>query len=320
MNLKTTIALILLATVAGFIVLFINPFEKSAEPEQTPPWFYNVSSDDIERIEIRSQGSTVSFTKVSPGRWRFEDPEDIPVDPERWGGVPTLLSGPQSQRLLYQSVDDLAPFGLVEPTTIVDVTLDSGQVLEVRLGDETPDGAAHYSQMGGFPQIFLIDSSWGRVLSRIATEPPIPKWYILERTQRISSIEVSYEGAEVAFEKDENGWQFKDGGVIASDRWSEVLSLLDISSLLGVVEDQVNDPSSYGINDESSFISLRWKATTERGVEYTDTISFVLGDESPEDNGRFVYVDGYGIVLLLDTHWAEVLSRLAEDPPYTESS
>ncbi len=206
MKLTTTIVLVFLAVVVGVIV-YVNPFRKAPEPETSPPWFYNISSDEIQRIEVRSTEGTVSFVKKDVARWYFEDPENIPVDPDRWGGIPILLSGPQSQRLLYESVDDLEQFGLAQPPTVIAVTLDNGQVLEVRLGDETPDGTAHYAQMGGFPQLFLIDSTWSRVLSRLAKEPPLPKWYIIKNPEpgtiyeTVNQLHAATIGTEECMEK-----------------------------------------------------------------------------------------------------------------------
>jgi biotin carboxyl carrier protein len=51
------------------------------------------------------------------------------------------------------------------------------------VGDKTPDGVNHYVQFrddqqiacpGLCPQVYLIDASWGDVLGRLVTEPPVP--------------------------------------------------------------------------------------------------------------------------------------------------
>ena len=82
------------------------------------------------------------------------------------------------------------------------------------------------------------------------------------------------------------------------------------------MKDQVRDPSLYGVTEESTGISIRFKATTESGVEYNDTVALLLGGTPPEGDGIYAYADGFGVILLLDTNLAETLKRLAEDPPH----
>ncbi len=319
MKVRSTITLIVLAVVVGVIVL-VNPFKKQPEVKQDPPWFYNVTSDDISQIEITTRFSSETFIKVAPGQWHFEEPEGIPVNNERWSGIPLLLSGPQSQRILYDSIDDPDNFGLARPTAAINVSLSNQEVLTVILGDETPDGAAHYAQMKGFPQLFLIDSSWGQVLTRIVDVPPIPKWYLRAKDPSvITGVDLIVGGKQVEFRKEDDVWKFEDGSAIDEDRWQEVLPLLNGPTLFLVVEERVNDPGPWGVDENSDSISIRFKAQTERGVEYNDTATFVIGNDAPDPNEQYMYADGYGVVLILDSHWVEVLRRLGEDPPYAQS-
>ena len=308
-----------MAAIVGVLAL-LNPFESSPEPEADPPWFYNVTSDDIARIDIATRSSSESFVKIGPGQWHFRDPEGVPVDNQRWSGVPLLLSGPQSQRILFESVDDPDRFGLSQPTADIKVHLENGEILRVIMGDETPDAAAHYVQMEGFPQLFLIDSSWGRVLIRIADESPIPNWYLASKESSVfTGVDVRVGGEETKFRKNEEGWQFEDGSALSQVRWDEVLPLLNGPPVFQVVEERVQDPRPYGISEESDSVSIRFKAETERGVEYNDQATFLVGDDSSEPDGKYVYVDGQGLVLLFDPNWVRVMTQLGADPPYAQS-
>lgn len=320
MRLRVTVVLVVFAAIVG-ILAWVNPFEKQPEPKKDPPWFYNVTSDEIQTIQLTTQQNSETFSKKGTG-WYFEDPVGIPVDINRWGGVPLLVSGPQSQRLLYESIDDPKRFGLDIPSLIIKVTLADGQVLTVIMGDETPDQVAHYAQMEGFPQLFLIDNSWGQVLARIADEPPLPKWYILRNTQRISGLELIQKDVDIEFTKDDQkGWVFKDGFAIDQQRWDEVLPLLvQGPTTMDIVEERVEDPTPYGVAQDSPVITLKFKATTENGVGYNDSVSLILGNKSADGLSQEVYVDGMGIVLRLNTSWTEILHNLALEPPYAAGS
>jgi len=318
MRLKATVTLIFIGALVGILAL-VNPFKQAPEVKPDPPWFYNVTSEDIERITIKTRLNEEDFIKQSAASWHFSEPAGIPVDLNRWSGIPLLLSGPQSQRILYESVDDLEKFGLLDPTANVTVYLNNGEMLNVILGDETPDGAAHYAKMQGFPQLFLIDSSWGQVLIRIVDVPPIPKWYLnVKDPSDFTGIDIIINDKKIEVRKKENKWQFEDGSDIEETRWQEILPLISGPSYYKLVEDRVMDPTSYGIGDDSASISIRWRSASERGVEFNDSVSFVLGNESPE--GQYIYVDGYGVVLFLDPDWIRIMKQLGVDPPYDQAS
>ena len=114
---------------------------------------------------------------------------------------------------MYESVDDPEKFGLLDPTANVTVYLNNDDTLRVILGDETPDGAAHYAQMEGFPQLFLIDSSWGRVLIKIVDSPPIPKWYLkVKDPSDFTGVDIITDDQKIEIRKKENEWKDAKSG------------------------------------------------------------------------------------------------------------
>ncbi len=95
------------------------------------------------------------------------------MDLDRWGGIPLLVTGPRSSRVLEERIDDPAAYGLESPQTVVEVSLEDGRQIAVHLGDVTPDGNGNYAQLVGFPTLFIVNVSWGEVLNRLVLEPPI---------------------------------------------------------------------------------------------------------------------------------------------------
>ena len=110
MNSKVTAGLVVTALLASWIffdtargsekifVLVPNPFAAEEAPEEKPPWFYQVSMDDIVDIGVRHRGDEVAFYRTEQNWWSFVDPPKIPPDLRRWGGIVLLLSGPQTRR------------------------------------------------------------------------------------------------------------------------------------------------------------------------------------------------------------------------------
>ncbi|MCZ6788924.1 MAG: DUF4340 domain-containing protein [Chloroflexi bacterium] len=175
MNFRITFVLAVLAVVVGGYVVFFE-LQKTTERETQPLWFYNVHDDDIRRISVTHQDETLAFIKGTGEefQWFFDDGTDTEVDLDRWGGIPLLVTGPRSRRVLEERIDDPIAYGLEPPLTVIEVSLFDGRELSVRIGDNTPDNTGSYAQLAGFPTLFLIDVSWGEVLSRLVTEPPVP--------------------------------------------------------------------------------------------------------------------------------------------------
>ena len=66
---------------------------------------------------------------------------------ERWGGgVALLVSGPGANRLIAEqaTAEQLELFGLTEPQMTLGLTLIDGELVEVIVGDATPDRRSYY--------------------------------------------------------------------------------------------------------------------------------------------------------------------------------
>ncbi len=172
------ILLIILLALGGYFYLSRTP---ELAPKSTPRVFvWDVGIDEIQRIEIRlpreDKGET--FIKIPAGDkfpWHFDDPRQSRVDVARWGGgIPLLLRGPGAERIIARDAtgSKLAEFGLTQPQMELTLTLESGDILQIVVGDRTPGGNACYVQISGLNDIALVDYTWYQVLERLVKEPP----------------------------------------------------------------------------------------------------------------------------------------------------
>ena len=337
MNPKLTGVLVLVAIIVGGVAYF-NPFAGDDDDGPKSPWFYQVSEDDIATIYVSHLGDSVSFRKTEADTWAFNDPEGVPPDFRRWGGITLLLSGPQTKRDLTvarPTIDDPAQYGLDSPDTIVIVGLTAGRTLEFRLGDPTPDGGHHYAQVIGFDQLFTIANVWGEVISRLATEHPLPKWYIKRDVNSIVELNV-FQGdptqeippsVSLKYNRNEDKWTvFKFGEddvarAIDPERWEQIRPLIagppDIHVVVPKVDDR--DYSRWGIDDDSPSIEIRFSGTSPRGSRFTDGILLRLGDKTEDGTGYYSKSESSIIsqpILFLDATWTETILGLYDDPPY----
>ena len=111
--------------------------------ERTPdaPWLFHIDDDAINHIVATHIGQTVTYEK-KPGSLKWfilEDPE-LPVNFEKWSGTPLLLSGPRVNRVLLDTIDDPAPYGLDPPETSVKVTARSARASSFTWGSPPQTG------------------------------------------------------------------------------------------------------------------------------------------------------------------------------------
>ena len=164
----------MLAAVLGGYVLFFE-LQKGQTREPDAPWFYNVNERDITQISVTHLGENQTFNKQD-GSWYFDnEPGSLSqvVNIDRWGGIPLLVTGPRSSRLLEENVSNLAQFGLSEPVSHISILLRDGRQVNVLLGDLTADGSDNYASLEGSASVFLVDATWGEVLNRLVSEPPV---------------------------------------------------------------------------------------------------------------------------------------------------
>jgi hypothetical protein len=167
---ETSIIGALVVVVGGAILLFVQ-LRPGPEPSVAPPFFYELQTEAIQRIAIAHGGSTQAFAwDESSERWVFEASRQ-PVDPERWGGMPVLLSGPRIERTLPVS-SNLDQYGLEPARTVVTIGLEDGSEFRVLVGAKTADGSAHYVMQAGVVQVLLVDSAWADVIESMVVNPP----------------------------------------------------------------------------------------------------------------------------------------------------
>ena len=176
MNVRLSFLLVTVLLLFGGTFLIFQMRGSSGDDSPDRPWLYKVDDGSIVHIQIIHDGRTVEYDKKPGGTtWYIEDEDrETQVFQERWSGTPLLLSGPKVNRVLAQSFDNPAAYGLDPPESIVKVTERSGLVYEFHMGGLTPDGQNQYTRLVGDPQLFTVPQIWAMVINRLATEPPYP--------------------------------------------------------------------------------------------------------------------------------------------------
>ncbi len=333
MNLRLTIALVVVAA-AVVVVVLINPFATVEERPPDAPWFYQVSMDDITEISVQNAEDYRRFFKNDENVWVFEEPENVPADPHRWGGMTVLLSGPKTRRLLIDSPEDMGEYGLDNPYTVIDVKLTGNREITVQIGDETPNGFYRYGMVAGYDQLYLVNDSWGDVLTRLAIEPPLPPWHKDRLPETILGLSLyrPLEGdnrEELRFRYDDDQWwvsgpeDVKDRKPVDEERWAEIVPLLNGPPDASIAVYNVGSAGApYGVSKLSPTVEIRYEKISERGTDYTAKLTFRVGVKAPDTDryyGQIAY-SSYPAepVIFIPAGWTETLFSLFDDIPVGE--
>ena len=178
--LKLRSLLLLVVVAGGLAVGLYYATRPQPQPRAEPrPYVWGFDMMDLIHLEIELSraGMQERWKRGEDRQWYFDNAEGQPVNRERWGGgIALLVSGPGANRLIAEEATDeqLELFGLTEPQMTLGLTLIDGELVEVIVGDATPDGRSYYIKEITDADIYTVDYTWYGVLRRLVTDPPYP--------------------------------------------------------------------------------------------------------------------------------------------------
>lgn len=179
MRLGSILTLLAILIALGVYFLFFRPTESLQPPPEPRPFVWSVDMEELQHmvLSLPQEGKTEEFVKHEDRYWYFDNPPGPKVDMDRWGGgIPLILSGPGAERLIAKDATEekLTVFGFAEPKMKIVLTLENEDIIDILIGDSTPDGMAYYVKLVKSNDVYTVDYTWHDVLERLVTEPPYP--------------------------------------------------------------------------------------------------------------------------------------------------
>jgi hypothetical protein len=178
-SLRNILILLAVVVVLGGVYYAVGR-PKPEEPAQARVYIWNVDMDEIEHVVISlpRQNLSQAFIKIPQGDqfpWFFDDEQRSPVDQRRWGGgITLLLSGPGADRVItnFATDEQLAEYGLAQPSMDIALTLSDGRTVRIDVGDSTPNGNNYYVRAPETNAVATVDHTWYEVLANLVLDPP----------------------------------------------------------------------------------------------------------------------------------------------------
>ena len=317
MNIRLTILLVFVLILFGGAFLWFQ-FNQSVERVPNQPWLYKVDDNSIVHIEVSHDGQTGKYDKKPGGTtWYIQNADqDTPVFLEKWSGTPLLLSGPQVRRVLAQTIDNPASYGLDPPESVVKVTERSGITYEFHMGDATPDGENQYATLIGDPQLFTLPQIWAEVINKLATRPPYVRLYYVNSDNSIAAIGVEHNGQYVEYQSLLGSQEWIVAGEtdlpVAPDQWPEILESLTTPPVSRIVSSEIDSPAKYGLEQPQT----RVEVVTMRESPFV----FELGTPTEDGQERYAKVKGRQELFTVPASWVQMVEGLALKPIYSPES
>ena len=319
MNVRLTFLLVAVLILFGGTFLVFK-FRDTGRSDPGVPWLYRIDDGDIVHIQATNDGKTVDYDrKPGSNTWLIQgEDRDYSIFLDKWSGTPLLLSGPKVDRVLAESTDNLAAYGLDPPESIIKVTERSGVTYEFHMGATTPDQENQYTRLVGDPQLFTVTEIWARVINRLALEPPYARVYNLGDEDIIIHIGVDHNGQIVDYERQvrSNEWEvFSDeieGGLVAREKWDSILPDLEAPPIPLPPESAPEDLATYGLDPAETKVRI----TLRTGK----TINLKMGSTTSDGEGRYVQREEEEDVFAVPENWAQLIINLATEPPYSSEA
>lgn len=312
----------LIAGAAWWALLRGGGDERGSAVTERRERLYAVAQDDIASVMVRTADGEAAFRRGADGSWAFDADPPLPVNPDRWGGVTLLLSGPDVERVLDAAGADggAGEFGLDAPSAVVRVRLADGSAVTARLGDRTPDGRNVYAQVEGREAVALVNAPWGDAVARLASDPPFPSWFYAVDPARARLFEIERDGRAVTFllglteADDEPSARVHAGGAsrdLTSDERAALLGIVGGPSELRVLAPDAAGAAETGLREPRLIVRVSYERLAPADGPRLASAVYSVGARAPGGGAYYAATPDADYLLTFDAAWADAALALA---------
>jgi len=210
MKFKGTAILFLVFVVLGGYVYFaeFRGKEEKQKQEEAKKKVFSVEDKDITEITLTYRDYAITGVKKGDKQWEMTKPAGMQADSDEWEQLAANIPKIERDDTVAQNAQDLAPFGLKEPSVKVSAKAKDGKTLEILFGAENPKKDHNYAKLSSSNDVFFTASNWAKTFTKSASDLRNKK--VLEfETDDIDNVKIIDGATELEAQKSGDDWQLK---------------------------------------------------------------------------------------------------------------
>lgn len=181
------------------------------------PKILTLPADQLTTISIAKTGAEPITLEKKGDQWQIATPNPLPADQDAVSSLTSAVSPLNSDRLIDDHPQNLAPFGLDKPTSEVDFTTKDGKTQKLLFGADTPSGSDTYAKLDSDPKVYTVASTNKSSFDKTANDLRDKRLLTLN-SDKITSVTLTAKGAPIEFNKNSGGdWQITKPKPIRAD-------------------------------------------------------------------------------------------------------
>ncbi|HVW08093.1 MAG TPA: DUF4340 domain-containing protein [Bryobacteraceae bacterium] len=184
-----------------------HPTADKTSPAATSPKILSLTADQITGLRLVKPASDAVVLSKTGDKWQITAPQQLPADSDSVGALTNAVSPLTSDRLIDEHPQNLAEFGLDNPTEEVDITTKDGKTEKLLFGSDTVSGSDTYVKLASDPKVYTVASYAKSTLDKGVNDLRDKRLMTLN-SDKITSVTLAAKGPAVEFNKNSSGdWQ-----------------------------------------------------------------------------------------------------------------
>lgn len=235
----TAVLLLVLAGLGAYVYLVEFPREQRAEQEKA---IFALDADAVESVTLTRGDASIEIERRD-GEWHLVAPVQARADATAVEALVAAVADCKVDKDLGSQGDDMARFGLAEPTVAVTLGTGGGESVTVRVGKAAPVGNAAYIQRNAETNILLTGAAFRTSVDKKLDDLRERRLFDFEDDD-VRWFEIRRGEARVRLERDADAaWQMLEPGGFGVDEGA-VRTFLSSLRALRVATFVADEPAS----------------------------------------------------------------------------
>lgn len=266
--------------------------ESRAETEETEleaP--VSVTAEELAKVTVKKQDMTMTFERKDDS-WTYKEDTEFPLDEAALDTKINRLAGLSVRRVL-ENPEDLAEYGLDEPSLEITVEKTDNTSFTLYIGDQNNSTKDYYMKVDDGSDVYTIESGIPSAFNMDPYDVSKSEAFPVLETAGIRNIQVEKEDETTEFYTDDTGlvWTLKasDGtdNKVDSTALSELTAAVGVLSYNSFVDYKGEDLTKYGLDAPEAVITVVTEETESKIEAQAETAKEDLeSDSEPETNEK----------------------------------